>query len=94
MSRGAVEESLERLVLEYAESVPPGRPLDARLLLKEDLAIESLSLVSLTVRLGEELGLDVAELGLEFGEMRTFGDLVRVAHTLQSLQVNQPSTGR
>ncbi len=90
MARESVEESLERLIVEYAESVPATRPLDAGLLLKEDLAIESLSLVSLTIRLGQEMGLDVAELGLEFGEMRTFGDLVRVAHTLSGLQATQP----
>ena len=92
MSRESVEASVERLVVEYAGNLPARRPLEASLSLKDDLAIESLSLVSLTIRLGQELGLDVAELGLEFGEMRTVGDLVRVAHSLHALQAHPTAT--
>jgi acyl carrier protein len=75
---------VERLVLEYAQSVPKGRPLHAGLSLRDDLAIESLSLVSLTLRLGDELGIDITEAGVELdlGEVKTLGDLVRVAQTL------------
>lgn len=76
------EARVERLVLEYAQNVPERRPLDAGLSLREDLAIESLSLVSLTLRLGDELGVDVLEVGLELGDVKTIADLVRVAHTL------------
>ena len=65
-----------------------GRPLDASLSLRDDLAIESLSLVSLTLRLADELGVNVDELDLELGEVKTLGDLVRVAQTL-SLAKNQ-----
>jgi len=73
---------VERLVLEYAQSVPPERPLAPSLLLHDDLAIESLSLLSLTLRLGDELGVDVVVSGLELGEVKTFGDLVQVAQGL------------
>jgi acyl carrier protein len=73
---------VERLVLEYAQTVPAERPLGARLSLHDDLAIESLSLLSLTLRLGDELGVDVVESGLELGDVKTFGDLVRVAQDL------------
>ena len=55
---------------------------DAHLSLKNDLAIESLSLVSLTLRLGDELGVDVAEMGLELGEVKTLGDLQNIALTI------------
>jgi acyl carrier protein len=82
----ALEAQVERLVLEYAQSVPTGRPLSAGLSLRNDLAIESLSLVSLTLRLGEELGVDVVELGLELGNLETIGDLVRIAHELSRLK--------
>jgi acyl carrier protein len=58
------------------------RPLDARLSLRDDLAIESLSLVSLTLRLADELGINIDELDIELGEVKTLGDLVRVAQTL------------
>ncbi len=74
---------MERLVLEYAQSIPKRRPLEAHLSLRDDLAIESLSLVSLTLRIGDEIGVDVMEVGVELGGVKTFGDLVRVAHSLE-----------
>src|ERR1700734_2148080 len=82
MSGETPEARVERLVSEYAESVPVGRPLDAGLSLRDDLAIESLSLVSLTLRLADELGVNVDDLDLELGDVKTIKDLVRVAHTL------------
>ena len=82
---------VERLVLEYAQSAPEGRPLSAGLSLQSDLAIESLSLVSLTLRLGDELGVDVSEMGLEIGNLRTIGDLVLIAQQLsQSHHAGNP----
>jgi acyl carrier protein len=88
MAEESMEIRVERLVLEYAQSVPERRPLHAGLSLQSDLAIESLSLVSLALRLGGEFGVDVVDMGLELGELKTFGDLVKVARTLK-----QQSTG-
>ena len=85
MPEETTEARIERLVLEYAQTVPAGRPLDARLSLRDDLAIESLSLVSLTLRIGDEMGADVMEGGVELGAVKTVGDLVRVARTLEGL---------
>ena len=85
MPEETTEARVERLVLEYAQSVPTGRPLDTKLSLRDDLAIESLSLVSLTLRIGDEMGVDVMEVGLELGNLRTVGDLVRIAHSLERL---------
>jgi acyl carrier protein len=85
MPEETTEARIERLVLEYAQTVPAGRPLDARLSLRDDLAIESLSLVSLTLRIGDEMGVDVMEVGVELGAVKTVGDLVRVARTLEGL---------
>jgi acyl carrier protein len=73
------EAQVERLVREYSQSAPPEGPLSPRLSLRDDLAIESLTLVSLAVQLGSELGVDVVDVGLELGEVKTLGDLVRVA---------------
>jgi acyl carrier protein len=73
---------VERLVREFSDSVPQGRPLHLGLSLRDDLAIESLSLVSLAVRLGTELGVDIADVGLELGGVKTLGDLVQVAETI------------
>jgi acyl carrier protein len=74
---------LERLVLEYAQTAPEARPLEARLSLQNDLSIESLSLVSLALRLGDEFGVNVVDMDLELGAVKTFGDLVKVAQTLK-----------
>lgn len=82
MPAETAEARVERLVSEYAAQLPAERPLDARLSLRDDLAIESLSLVSLTLRLADELGVDVVALDVELGEVKTLGDLVRVAQTL------------
>jgi acyl carrier protein len=82
MARESAEGRVERLVVEYAINVPAARPLDQGLSLRDDLAIESLSLVSLTLRLADELGVSIDDLDLELGEVKTIKDLVRVAHTL------------
>jgi len=83
MFEETAEACVERLVLEYAQSLPAARPLDARLSLVTDLAIESLSLVSLALRLGGELGVDIVDAGLELGDLKTYGDLVNIAQTLK-----------
>jgi acyl carrier protein len=87
------EARVDRLVLEYAQALPAGRPLDLRLSLRDDLVIESLSLVSLTLQLGDELGVNVMDSGIELGGLKTLGDLVSMARTLSS-QKNQPTTHR
>jgi acyl carrier protein len=93
MSAETAEARVERLVSEYAAQLPAARPLDARLSLRDDLAIESLSLVSLTLKLADELGVDVVGLDIELGEVKTLGDLVRVAQTLSRFNAQQTSTG-
>jgi acyl carrier protein len=71
-----------RLLAEYAQKAAP-EPLDPRLSLRDDLAIESLSLVSLVVRLGDELGADAADESLELGGLATVGDLIDLARRLE-----------
>jgi acyl carrier protein len=83
MPEETTEARVERIVLEYAQSVPEARPLDGRLSLRDDLAIESLSLVSLTLRIGDEIGVDIMEVGVELGGVKTLADLVRVAKSLE-----------
>ena len=87
-----MESCVERLVLEYAQSVPSERPLRPSLSLRNDLAIESLALVSLALRLGGELGVDIVEQGVELGRLSTLGDLLDAARTLTE-QAAQTSTG-
>lgn len=83
MVEETMELRVERLVLEYARVAPKTRPLERRLSLQDDLAIESLSLVSLALRLGDEFGVNVVDMGLELGAIKTFGDLLDVARTLK-----------
>jgi hypothetical protein len=85
----SIEDRVSRLVGEYAEHLPPQRPLDIKLSLRKDLAIESLSLVSLTLRFGDELGVDVVGLGIELGKVETLGDLINLGHSLVQAKSNQ-----
>jgi len=80
----AVEDRVTRLLAGYAVRPPGPRP-DARLSLRDDLGIESLSLVSLVVRLGDELGVDAADDALDLAGLRTVGDLVALARRLSDV---------
>jgi acyl carrier protein len=71
-----------RLVLEYSDGAPATRPLNPSLNLKDQLGIDSMSLVSLVVRMSDELGVDVGALEVELGSVNTIGDLVRLARKL------------
>jgi acyl carrier protein len=77
----ALEGWVERLLAEYAQTPIKG-PLPPGLSLRDDLAIESLSLVSLVVRLGDELGVDAADESLELQDLATVGDLLALARRL------------
>jgi acyl carrier protein len=77
-----MEQRITRLVGEYAQDPVGTRPLDLQLSLRKDLSIDSLSLVSLALRLGEELCDDIAQRGLELGRLETVGDLVALGNTM------------
>jgi acyl carrier protein len=70
------------LLAEYAQKALPSS-VSPRLSLRDDLAVESLSLVSLVVRLGDELGIDASDAGLELEGLVTVGDLIALAHRLE-----------
>lgn len=84
MNDPSIEARVSRLITEYAQApATQTTSLDHRLTLRGDLAIDSLALVSLTIRLGEEFNVDIVESGLEFGELQTVGDLMAIAEKLQ-----------
>jgi acyl carrier protein len=78
----SMEERITRLLLEHAQNVPVERPFPPNLSIRKDLAVESLSLVAVTLALGEELNVDIVESGIELGGLDTVGDLVVVARGL------------
>jgi hypothetical protein len=56
----------------YAQALPKGRPLDPGSL-RDERVIESLSLFSLTLQLGDELGVNVMDLGIQLAGRKTLG---------------------
>jgi acyl carrier protein len=82
----SVESKITDLVIEYAVHPPADRPLRPELSLRDDIGLDSFSLVSLMLRLGEEFGVDLAEestrLGVSLEAISTFGDLVRFGRVL------------
>jgi acyl carrier protein len=76
------EDQVTRVLLEYADRAPTGGALSPTLSLRRDLAIESLALVSVMVRIGEELGVDLAEASLELVGVETVGDVTALARGL------------
>lgn len=83
-----MEERVTRLLLEHAQNIPVERPFPLSLSIRKDLAVESLSLVAVTLSLGEELEIDVTEAGIELGGLDTVGDLVLIARELAKTSPN------
>jgi acyl carrier protein len=77
-----MEERVTRLLLDYARIVPAERPFPASLSIRKDLEVESLALVSVAIRLGDELNADVIDAGVELGSLDTVGDLVAIGRRL------------
>jgi acyl carrier protein len=70
-----LEALVGRLVKEYAEVPLQGDP-DPDASLRRDLGIESLSLVSLALRIGEALAVDQTAAGHELHRIDTVADLI------------------
>jgi acyl carrier protein len=75
-----LEARLGALVKEYALAAVPA--LVPTLSLRRDLAIDSLSLVSLALRVGDELGVDLVERGVDLARLDTIGDLFALGRSL------------
>jgi acyl carrier protein len=83
----ASDDRIDELVREYAQARPPPGPLDAAASLRDDLGVESLALVSLIVRLGDELGVDAGEAALDMGGLVTVADLRALARRISERAV-------
>jgi acyl carrier protein len=72
------EERVTRVLATYAESAPRGA-LSPTMSLRRDLEIESLTLVSALLRIGDELGVDFADAGVSLVGVETVGDVIALA---------------
>jgi acyl carrier protein len=77
-----LDQLIPNLLSEYAQAPPPDGAWRASLSLRRDLGIDSLSLVSLTLRLGDALAVEVVDQSLELGRLETVGDLFRLGRAL------------
>lgn len=76
-----VDARVTALVLEYSQS-PPAGPLDPNASLRNDLGVDSLSLVSVAVALGDQFGIDLVEWGAELSRLETLADLITLGRAL------------
>src|SRR4051812_45965611 len=84
MAIESMSERITRLLIQYARTTVSDAhsTLPPALSIRNDLAVESLSLVSVLVDLGAELDVDIAESGLELSRIQTVGDLIAVGDEL------------
>jgi acyl carrier protein len=76
-----VDARIATLVLEYSQTPPTG-PLDPKASLRKDLGVDSLSLVSVAVALGDQFGVDLVEWGADLSKLVTVADLFALGHAL------------
>jgi acyl carrier protein len=79
----SLEDRISGILLEYAQNTLQSQALSASQSLRNDLAIESLSLVSVVLRIGDEFGVDIASSGgeLELSSFETVGDMWRLGQS-------------
>ena len=80
--QNSLNERVSGLLLEYVPEEGRERPITPTLSLRDDLAIDSLSLVALVLRVGDECGVDVVETGFNLSALLTVGDLFQLAQNL------------
>lgn len=76
------------VLAEYVAVMPANRPLPAALSLRQDLALESLALVSVLIRLGNEFGIDIGDQEFDLASLETVGDLADLVEKLALAATN------
>jgi acyl carrier protein len=91
--RGPVEVStldwVATVLAEYAPVMPANRPLPEGFSLRQDLALDSLALVSVLIRLGNDFGVDVDDQEFDLAGLETVGDLADLADQLALAATNR-----
>jgi acyl carrier protein len=70
------------VLAEYVPVMPANRPLPEGLSLRRDLALDSLGLVSVLIRLGDDFGIDVDDQEFDLAGLETVGDLADLVEQL------------
>lgn len=76
------------VLTEYAPVMPANRPLPGGLSLRQDLALDSLALVSVLIRLGGDFGVEVGDQEFDMARLETVGDLVDLVERLALATTN------
>ena len=86
-----IADTVSGILLDYIPDTPgPGQlPFPSSRSLREDLGIESLSLVSVVLRIADELGVDAMNISEGLHSLRTVGDLLILAKSLQTLKASK-----
>ena len=78
-----LESTVSGILFDYIQITPEQLPLKATQSLRDDLALESLSLVSVVLRIADELGVDALNISVGLHSLKTVGDLVTLSQNLQ-----------
>lgn len=78
-----IENKISTILAEFAQSSTQNLPYDAALSIRDTLGIESLALVSVILRIGDEFQVDVMDSAMELNSIATVGDLYVLALKLQ-----------
>ena len=81
-----MSELITRLLLQHTHSEDMVGALAPDLSIRDELGVESLSLVSVLVELGAELEVDITESGVELARLQTVGDLIALGDELRAIR--------
>jgi acyl carrier protein len=87
----AIHDSIRAILADYCD-LSSNVPLNLSLSIRNDLAIDSLTFVSILLRLEDVLETDLLESGIELHRIETIGDLVRIGRTVQDSKSSHLAT--
>jgi acyl carrier protein len=86
MQTQGIHDCIRGILSDYCE-LKSDAPMDLTLSIRNDLAIDSLTFVSIILRLEDSLQVDLLESGIELHKIESIGDLIDVGQSLQKSSV-------
>ncbi len=80
----SIEDTVSSALIDYVQDVPKNGFFEPHRSLRDDLGIESLTLVSIILRIADELGMDPMSFSGELTPPATVGDLLALGKSFQS----------